>query len=526
VTPIDSTAALASCNVCGGGEFQRGPSKRLSMTGRLPCCVGCGSLERHRIARRVMDSLPDSLLSGKRLLQFNNDTCVDQGRVAEHRVSQVGAPGSLDLRAVAVEDGRYDWVVSHHVFNSVENDVLGLREMLRVAGASGAVLFTVGGTWDSFDTHNFPSATGPYRTFRHYGSDFVERFYEQVPSASALELGAIDPSTATLDVVFIYSQNVELLREIGRVMAPHNIYARLTLARDLTHPKASATAPAVAPTPPAARPEPPPPPRPSTASMEEGARDDPRWQPLVDELAEWKREGRTPRFWVRDDDATRENAKLEALYQTCATNRVTLACAAIPMSMEPSLVDWANDKPWLVMLQHGFDHVNRAPAGASLSSEFPETRELGEAVQAIRDGQKLMASFRSARLPVFVPPWGTIAPQLTARLAELGFNGLSVHYLRSAPWQDGVTVINTHVLLPRLTQQGWTFEIELLVSQLTAALAAVRARAGIDQREPIGVNTHHLSVGAGELLALDSLVHITRDCGAEWPHPSDLFGQT
>ncbi len=519
---MDATAALASCNVCGGSEFQRGPSKRLSMTGRLPCCAGCGSLERHRIARRIMDGLPDSLIQGKRVLQFNNDSCVDKTRVAEHRVSELGPSDSLVVQTVAVEDGRYDWVVSHHVVNLVENDVKGLREMLRVAGPKGVVLLTVGGTWDSFDTQVFPVATGPYRAFRHYGSDFIERFFEQLPNASALELVATDPCTGTLDAVFIYSRDVDVLREIGRVMAPNNVYARLTLARDWV--QQTASTPAIASTPSAARPEPPVPPRAPIVSVEQGARDDPRWQPLVDELSAWKRIGRTPRFWVRDDDATRENAKLEALYQVCATNRVTLACAAIPMSMEPSLIGWAKDKTWLVMLQHGFDHVNRAPAGASSSSEFPDTRDLGDALQAIRNGQELMAAFGSALLPVFVPPWGTIAAQVTARLGEVGFSGVSIHYLRQAPWQDGITVTNTHVLLPRLTHQGWTFEIEVLVGQLTAALASVRARPGVDQREPIGINTHHLSVGGPELLALDSLVYITRSHGAEWPHPSELFG--
>jgi hypothetical protein len=258
---------------------------------------------------------------------------------------------------------------------------------------------------------------------------------------------------------------------------------------------------------------------------EQSTREDPRWQPLIDELEEWRRIGRAPRFWVRDDDATRENAKLDGIYRVCAANRVALACAAIPMSMEASLIEWAAGKTWLVMLQHGFDHVNRAPAAAGHSSEFPNERELDDSLQAIRKGQELMAAFRSPRLPVFVPPWGNISPRVTAKLGELGFSGVSIHYLRHAPRQDGIAVANTHVLLPRLTQRGWTFEIESLVSQLVEALASVRARPDSDPREPIGINTHHLSVAGPELLALDGLIYITRSCGAEWPHPSDLFGQ-
>jgi hypothetical protein len=465
-----------------------------------------------------MNSLPESLISGKRVLQFNDDGGVDKARVAEHRVSP---HGSLDTQAL--EEGRYDWIVAHHLVNAVEDDVGWLREMLRVAGTRGVVLLTVGGTSDRFETEVFPAAKGPYAAFRHYGGDFVARFHQHLPNANALEVVATDPCTATLDVVFMYSRDDEVLREIGRVMAPNNVYARLTLARSSSPQTASTSA--VVGTPSVVRSKSPLPFGVVNGSGTQGARDDARWQPLVDELSEWRRLGRSPRFWIRDDDATRENGRLDALWQTCAANRVALACAAIPMSMDPSLIEWAKGKNWLVMLQHGYDHVNRAPAGASLSSEFPEERELGDALQAIRNGQELMTAFRSARLPVFVPPWGTIAPRVTASLGELGFRGVSVHYLRQAPRQDGIAVTNTHVLLPRLTQGGWTFEIESLVEQLVSALASVRARPEGDAREPIGVNTHHLSVGEAELLALDSLVHITRSFGAEWPHPSDLFEQ-
>jgi len=515
----DAQAPLASCNVCGESSFQPGPFKRLSMTGRLPCCVGCGSLERHRIARRVMDLLPDSLIAGKRVLQFSMDSSVNKARVSEHRVSEYGASDSLDMQAIAVEDGRYDWIVSHHVVNSVENDVKGLREMLRVVGPKGAVLISVGGTCDRFDTQIFSEATGPYLAFKHYGGDFVERFYDHVPNASALELVATDPCTATLDVIFIYSREIELLREIGRVMAPRNIYARLTTARDLAHKAASVSAVSAAP----AGAESPRPSSTSKANVPQGAPDDPRWQPLVAELAEWRRVGRSPRFWLRDDDASREHPNLEALWQLCATNRITLACAAIPKSIEPSLIDWAKGKSWLVMLQHGFDHVNRAAADASSSSEFPDSRELSDALQALRTGKELMASFGSVHLPILVPPWGHIAERVTTRLGELGFSGISGSYLRRAPRENGIAVTNTHVLVPRRTPEGWGFEIEPVVSQLVAALAAVRARPEGDRFEPIGVNTHHLNVGETELLALGSLVHITRSCGAEWLHPSDLF---
>lgn len=518
-----STAPLAPCTICRCETFQPGPLSRLSNTGRLPCCTKCGSLERHRIARRVMDLLPESLLIEKRVLQFSKDDSVKAARLAEHRVSEYGSSDSLDIQAIAVADGSYDWVVSHHVVNFVPHDDKALTEMLRVAGPNGAVLVTVGGTTDTFDTRVFDEPTGPHAAYKIYGSDFADRLQQLLPSAHLLEVVAIDPCTATLDVVYVYSRRVELLREVGRALAPHNLFARLSVARAVAAPPAAAPGAPTPPTPAAA-------PNGSPAANGSAARAlphklsgaDAAWQPLVDELLEWKKFGFRPRFWLRDDDATWANPRLEALWKLCSDSSITLACAAIPDTMEQSLVNWAEERRWLVMLQHGFDHVSRS--GTPESSEFPDSRDLTESLRSIKLGQDRMLAFKSRQLPVFVPPWGRISAKVVAELGSAGFVGVSSAYLRRAPREGGISVANTHVLIPRKTQESWCFEVETAVSQLVGTLSAIRARGDADPLEPIGINTHHLSVGDPELTGLSYLFGITRECGADWLHPVDVFG--
>ncbi len=228
------TEPLAPCNICGGQEFRTGPLDRLSNTKRLPACVKCGALERHRIARRLFDLLPDALLNGRKILQFSPDHSVKPERVAELRISEYGVNDSLDIQAIAVADGSYDWVVSHHVVNFIPDDKKALQEMLRVVGPKGAVMLTVGGTTHAFETQVFDVPTGPHAAYKIYGCDFADLLAQVVPTAGVLEVVATDPSTATLDTTYIYAQNIDLLRTIGRALAPHNLYARLNRPRVAT----------------------------------------------------------------------------------------------------------------------------------------------------------------------------------------------------------------------------------------------------------------------------------------------------
>ena len=50
-----------------------------------------------------------------------------------------GGKNSLDIQAIDLPDGSYDWVISNHVVNFIPDDLSALREMNRVAGQDGIV---------------------------------------------------------------------------------------------------------------------------------------------------------------------------------------------------------------------------------------------------------------------------------------------------------------------------------------------------------------------------------------------------
>ena len=65
---------------------------------------------------------------------------------------------------------------------------------------------------------------------------------------------------------------------------------------------------------------------------------------------------------------------------------VPVALAVIPARLEPSLPALLKSHGSVSVLQHGFDHQNRAPAGGK-KSEFPATRSWPEIAATLAQGR-------------------------------------------------------------------------------------------------------------------------------------------
>ena len=68
----------SNCNICGSEIFLPGPGGRMARSGKLPCCAGCGSLERHRGLRALLDPLPGAFFANRRALQFAPERAPDR----------------------------------------------------------------------------------------------------------------------------------------------------------------------------------------------------------------------------------------------------------------------------------------------------------------------------------------------------------------------------------------------------------------------------------------------------------------
>jgi len=214
------------------------------------------------------------------------------------------------------------------------------------------------------------------------------------------------------------------------------------------------------------------------------------WAALEAELDIWKSAGRTATFWWRDDDAVADTSTLDRFLDL--VENIPIALAVIPRECEPGLADRLTDLPSVTVLQHGWRHTNHAPAGER-KCEFGDHRPLSERVHELRLGRERLRSLFGARaLGVLVPPWNRIAPDLPARLPEIGINGLSVKGARlDTDPSSGLRTVNVHAdLVDWRGSRGFIGE----TTALDLVLRHLRSRflGTVDTEEPTGILTHHL----------------------------------
>jgi hypothetical protein len=212
------------------------------------------------------------------------------------------------------------------------------------------------------------------------------------------------------------------------------------------------------------------------------------WDALGRECEAWETAGGTVELWWRDDDAVADTAALRGLL---ALANVPIALAVIPARLEPSLPALLKDHGSVSVLQHGFDHQNRAPAGGK-KSEFPATRSWPEVAGTLVQGRERLANaFGGQFVPALTPPWNRIDPRHADQLGSLGYRGLSTYLPRKGPAAAGVTQVNTHVDVIDWHGSRGFLGLEPALQLLVQHLAAKRLGQA-DPAEPTGLLTHHL----------------------------------
>lgn len=221
------------------------------------------------------------------------------------------------------------------------------------------------------------------------------------------------------------------------------------------------------------------------------------WDDLARECDAWAALGRPVELWWRDDDAVADTPELRRLLGLAA-GRAPLALAVIPAELAPDLADaFAPGDRSVAVLQHGFDHRNRAATGAK-KSEFPADRAGHEVRQALARGREaLAAAFGRRFLPVLTPPWNRFDAGHLSILGEVGLGGLTAYLPRRAQQPaPGITQVNTHVdVIDWQAQSGDAGKRAFLgrgrcLGLLVAHLQAKRAGRA-DGLEPSGLLTHH-----------------------------------
>lgn len=243
------------------------------------------------------------------------------------------------------------------------------------------------------------------------------------------------------------------------------------------------------------------------------------WDLLIAELDAWERAGKMATLWWRDDDAVADTAALQRLVETARD--IPLSVAVIPNDMQESLHRAIGHVATVDVLQHGFAHINHAPA-TEKKAEYGDHRPQSDVLAELTDGfQKLRRQFGTQFKAVFVPPWNRMSPGLTARLHEIGFTAASTY--GEAHHSDGmprnVQIVNTHVDIIDWRGSRGFLGVRQVLSILVDHLAA-RRTGKLSAHEPTGVLTHHLVHDDASWSFLARLVPVIHDHrAAAWSRP-------
>ncbi len=235
------------------------------------------------------------------------------------------------------------------------------------------------------------------------------------------------------------------------------------------------------------------------------------WDSLAHELVLWRDAGQTASIWWRDDDAIAPTSALDRLLTLSREHTAGLGLAVIPERCETALAGTLSaavrqNQAEIAVLQHGIAHKNTAPAGEK-KTELSQAAPLNDTMERLKAGQNRLAGlFGQGFLPVLVPPWNRIAPEIIAELPACGITGLSTYKAREQPMAaPGLLQVNTHAdLLRWKPERGFLGETEVL-GLLQAHLQA-RREGHTDIDEPTGILTHHLVHDEATWAFLDRLL--------------------
>jgi hypothetical protein len=211
------------------------------------------------------------------------------------------------------------------------------------------------------------------------------------------------------------------------------------------------------------------------------------WQPLHVELARWRDQGLVPDLWLRDDDAVEPTPRLDRLIALTEEFHIPVALAIIPARTGPDLAKRLAGAKHIHPVLHGWSHANHAPASEKkqeLGRHRPRQVILDELVR----GRERSSGLYGERLvPMLVPPWNRIDPDLIDELPAHGFSGLSA-FGRKLASRPGLVVVNTHIDIIDSRAGNACRDHAWLVAELARELTDARALGS----RPIGILSHHL----------------------------------
>jgi len=249
---------------------------------------------------------------------------------------------------------------------------------------------------------------------------------------------------------------------------------------------------------------------------------------LLTELDAWTKADMTAKLWWRDDDAGEPCVELDTLFRFSNEHVVPCGLAAVPAwAGEPLRKDVSN-QPHIWILQHGYAHINHVP-GSGKAWELGKHRPTSIILEELRAGMlKFTQLFKNRFVPVLVPPWNRMDPELLPYLSVMGYRGISTSYSKHRPLPlDNLRVADAHCDVLRWKEKPARFAgtekcVKLIVNHLRD-----KRTGQTDETEPTCVLTHHQVMDQGAWDFMDTLFSLTNGhSAASWLSPTDIWPAT
>ncbi len=219
-------------------------------------------------------------------------------------------------------------------------------------------------------------------------------------------------------------------------------------------------------------------------------------------------------LWWRDDDAVEPSDQLDRLLHLSEICMVPITLAVIPEPTGDALAQRLTGLSGVSVAVHGWSHRNYAPKSEK-KQELGAHRPASVILAELSDGFAHLRGLHLSRfVPVLVPPWNRVAPEVVEGLPTIGFKAISTFGPRKpAP----LRVINTHVDLIDWRGTRGGRPTEQLFNEIVDAMSQPELGA-------IGLLSHHLVHDAQAWSFLEQLFELTQDHpGCHWASMKELL---
>lgn len=194
--------------------------------------------------------------------------------------------------------------------------------------------------------------------------------------------------------------------------------------------------------------------------------------------------------WWRDDDAGPDDPATNRFADFAKRMGLPVGVAVIPKLLDEETAEIVIACPHMTVLQHGFSHQNNGPPGGK-KIELGGGIDRSVLIGQLRAGrERLEAAFGDRLVPIMVPPWNRIDPDVAELCARAGWTGLSTYGPRGETGPDRPYQINTHLDLVDWQGTGQQKPFDVLWQEWLALR---------DLGEPIGLLSHHLIMSNEDL---------------------------